>query len=264
MIICYNLFMQIKFFHLNIEGGRKLDDVIAYIKENDFDIIHLQEVAGGYFSKDQGVDNFIKVRESLGYHASLSKTWCLKDKPESYIGNATFFKPSLQKNDEEVVWLKPFRTVQSYPLDDIDFIKNLPRNALALQFLLNGKNIWFVNTHLTWGPSPKDEPYKVDQGRILYNFLKELDSPFLLSGDFNVTKESEVVKMIDDLAFNHSVSAGLTNTLNAHLHRAKELFPSGHAVDYIYTSPILVAENFALVDTPDLSDHFGLRIDIIV
>ena len=82
--------MQIKFFHLNIEGGRKLDDVIAYVLENDFDIIHLQEVAGGYFSKDQGIDNLIKLQERLGYSASLTKTWHITNQPDSYFGNATF------------------------------------------------------------------------------------------------------------------------------------------------------------------------------
>lgn len=256
--------MFFRFFHLNIEGGRKLDDVISYILKNDFDIIQLQEVAGGYFSKDRDPDNFIKLQESLGYHASLTKTWYMQNQPGSYFGNATFFKPLLSKIDKKVIWLKPFKEVDSYNTEDPEFIKSLPRNALALKFLLDKKSVWFVNTHLAWGPNPKDEPYKVDQARILYNFLKELDSPFLLSGDFNVTNESQIVKMIDDLAVNHSVRAGLTNTLNPHLHRAKELFPQGHAVDYIYTSPDLVAENFMLVDIPDLSDHFALRIDIIV
>jgi endonuclease/exonuclease/phosphatase family metal-dependent hydrolase len=137
-----------------------------------------------------------------------------------------------------------------------------PTNALDVVFEVSGQRIHCINTHLVWGPNPKDEPYKLEQGKVLYEYVKNLTEPFVLSGDFNVTPDSQIVRWIDELGVNHAVKHGITNTLNGNLHRAKVLFPKGLAVDFLYTSPSLQVTDFTLIDTPDLSDHYGLAITI--
>lgn len=238
-----------------------IDEVIEYIRENDFDIINLQEVGG----KDQSKtvpDNFSYIKEKLGYKGELAISSTYRGDIDSYTGNATFYKPKYTFIEKEVIWLKPFMEVdQSYHIDR-ELTKQLPRNALALKFEFANQQLWVINTHLAWGPTPEDEPYKISQGIILKEFLKKISKPFLLSGDFNVTKDSEIVKMISELSVNHAAEANLTNTLNPHLHRIKELFPKGLAVDYIFTSFEVKTEAFSLVDKPDLSDHLGLRITL--
>lgn len=251
--------MTIKLLQLNIEGGRKLDELIDFIKGKDFDIVHLQEVAGGENS-NTGNDNFSELKERLGYEGELTISTKKKNDSTSYYGNATLYKPLLTPSEKKVIWLKPYQEYEAWEVGG-DFARQLPRNVLSLSFIFDTQQVWFVNTHLAWGPNPYDEQHKVEQGKILYDYVATLQTPFLLSGDFNVVKDSQVVKMIDELATNHTVQAGLTNTLNPRLHRAPQLFPAGLAVDYIYTSR-MTARNFSLVDHPDLSDHYGLSIEL--
>jgi len=258
--------MIIKFLHLNIQGGRKIDEVRRYILKNDFDIIQLQEVTDGFMSTN-GLDIFEYIKTNLGYEGVLAKSMkIIKAGKDAYFGNATFYKPEIVVEDKKVIWLKYYEEYID-PVDDRDpeFIKLFPHNALALKLRINDKSFWAVNTHLAWGPNPMDEPYKIDQAKKLEKFLRELKDPFVLSGDFNVTMDSVIVKSFDQLGTNHARVAGLTNTLNPHLHRAaKELFPGGLAVDYIYTTKGIEASNFLLISEPDLSDHLGLSIEIII
>lgn len=255
--------MRIKLLQLNIEAGSRYSDLIKYLKQEQFDLLHFQEVCGGKFSRI-GNDNFSALKDELTLHGDLAISMNQIHDKSSYFANATFYKPNLIPLKKQIVWLHPFREVEEIERTDHDLLRSLPRNALALQFQINNELIWFINTHLAWGPNPKDEPHKIIQGQKLESFIANLTDPFILSGDFNVDKDSSVVKSIEKLGVNHAVNAGITNTLNPNVHRAKELFPKGVAVDFIFTSPDLIYENFSLVDKPDISDHLGLKIDIIV
>jgi endonuclease/exonuclease/phosphatase family metal-dependent hydrolase len=157
--------------------------------------------------------------------------------------------------------MKPYQEYDKWIVGGV-FAQELARNALCLEFEFGRKKLWSINTHMAWGPTPIDEPYKVKQALKLQEFVKRVNDPFVLSGDFNVTKDSEIVRSFAKLGVNHAVFAGLTNTLNPRLHRAPQLFPPGLAVDFIYTSFGLDAYDFELVDSPDLSDHYGLKITI--
>jgi endonuclease/exonuclease/phosphatase family metal-dependent hydrolase len=254
--------MKLKIFQLNIQCGVKLEEIIAYCKEQNFDVIHFQEVGGGDVSYLRS-DNFSVLIDSLSMEGKLTISTQKKDDPSSYYGNATFYKPNLELISQEVIWLKPFQEFDAWIIGG-EFAKELPRNALALQFKYNEKIFWSINTHLAWGPTPFDEPYKIKQVLKLQNFVKKIKNSFILTGDFNITKDSEIVRGFDKIAVNHAVQAGLINTLNPHLHRVRQLFPPGLAVDFIYTSFDLEADNFELVDSPDLSDHYGLKISITI
>lgn len=243
-----------------------LDEVVAYCKEKDFDIIQLQEVTDGFMSKN-GLDTFEYIKNALGYEGVLAKSMkIIQGDQESYFANATFYKSSFELKDKKVVWLKYYEEYRD-PADrtDPEFIKAFPHNALALKLQVGSRSFWAINTHLAWGPNPKDEPYKIDQAKKLETFLKNLKDPFILSGDFNVTMDSAIIRSFDQFAINHARIAGLTNTLNPDLHRAAdELFPGGLAVDYIYTTRDLKTSNFTLITQPDLSDHLGLSIDLTI
>lgn len=92
---------------------------------------------------------------------------------------------------------------------------------------------------------------------MLVEYMKNVPRPFILSGDFNLTSDSQTIQQLNNLATNLTLDNHVTNTLNAHTHKAKHLFPPGLAVDYIYTSKDVVVEKFAVVEE-DLSDHLGL------
>jgi endonuclease/exonuclease/phosphatase family metal-dependent hydrolase len=246
--------MKLKFFNLNMYHGRFLDRVVEFLKKEDFDVIQFQEVAAGKESYT-GRNCFEEVKNQLGYQGEMAVCWGRINDKGSYAGNATFFKKSLGREKKEIVVLKEYEEIEglkSIPMEDI------PRSVLSL--LIDG--VYFINAHLAWGPTPKDADYKLAQNKKLFDYIKSLDRPFVLSGDFNLTPDSQVVGWFNSLADNLIAKNNVLNTLNPRTHRVTHLFPPGLAVDYIFAHKSLKTNNFRLIDTPDLSDHLGLSLEI--
>lgn len=268
------MFMPIKLLQLNIFQGKLLPAVLEYIKQSQFDILQLQEVSGGSFSKGGlwtgpratltesnpetiGIDCFQIMKEELGYEGIMNKTIVRRSDAKSYIGNATFFKPSVPLKAAKELFLKPYVETDEH----ID-AQDAPRAALMTTFLLNNKEVTFINCHLAWGPTPEDEPYKIDQAKILIDYIKSLKTSFVLTGDFNVTADSQIVKWMNEIGRNLNLENNITNTLNPDIHAAKVLFPKGLAVDYAFASKQILVSDFHVVDKPNLSDHFGLSLTL--
>lgn len=251
--------MLLKLMDLNIQKGRLLDEVIKFIKENDFDVIHLQEVTSGILSYDQKTDCFEKILQSIPYQGFSDHHWSAKSYPNSFLSNASFFKKNILIRRKEIVWLKNFQeTIDPFHVR----WEEVSRAALSITVDFNGQIVNFINTHLAWSPRSNDEPHKLAQGKILVNYLQNLKNPFILSGDFNVDPQTKLVSYFNKIGKNLTIKNQVTNTLNPHLHVAREVFPKGIAVDYIFISKDLTAQNFKVIDHPDLSDHLGLAVEI--
>jgi len=241
--------------------GMFLGRAINFIKENDIDIVNLQEVSGGKISDEQGLDCFEEIRKSLDpYNGELVRSWQIENDQSSYTGNATFFKKEFSLNKKEVFWLKEFREIP-YQSSDIIPDDTFPRSSIFLHINCFGKKIWIINTHLARGKTHKDNPTKLSQGKKLYDKVVQISEPFILSGDFNVTPQSQIISWFNVLGTNLTVENNITNTLNPRIHAAQQLFPKGLAVDYIFPSKDLKINKFRLVDEVDLSDHFGLLLE---
>lgn len=248
-----------KFLSLNLYKGKCLQEVLAFIKEEQFDLIHMQEVTGAPLSFPQ-VDCFEEIKDKTGLHGELIISWSQKGIPGAYFGNATFYKPSLILKERIDLRFKPFQ--------ELEDPENLPpalhpKNALFLRFQSNQKEFWSINTHMSWGPTPLDEPYKIANAETLSHRLRTLDQPFILSGDFNVTMNTEVIKMLEPYGRNLTREYGITNTLNADIHKAQHLFPPGLAVDYIFTHPAISINHFKVIEQRNLSDHMGLVVEFL-
>ena len=138
--------------------------------------------------------------------------------------------------------------------------ENVPNSTLVTQFKSLNKSFFVINTHGAWSPKAVDTPEKMRQGKILYEYIKKLRAPFILAGDLNLTKDTIVIKNYQSLSANLIDRYNVMNTLNPRLHYAKELFPKGLAVDYIFTSPEIRVKKFKVIDDIDLSDHLGLKL----
>lgn len=250
--------MKIKFLTLNVFKGKCLDEVISFINEEQFDIVQMQEVAGGSVSFPK-IDCFAEIQKRTGLQGELLTSWNQLGDSKSYFGNATFYNPSFRLKERNELRFKPFQ--------EIDYHNNTPppaehpKSALFLRFEHESKTFWCVNTHLAWGPTPLDEPYKVKDAKLLASKLTTLDAPFILSGDFNVISETEVIKQLEPLGRNLTREYALSNTLDFAIHRAKHLFPPGLAVDYIFIHPSIQEAHFSAINTRTLSDHIGLMAE---
>lgn len=238
--------------------GKCMDNLLDFLKKEDFDILSLQEVSGGEISFDKS-NTFQKITD-LGYDGQISVTWRYKYKPQSFFGSAVFFKPKFTLLGNEEIWLKPYmeiETLKGFKSEEF------PKSALAVTLEKDGKKFQVISTHLAWSPRATDTPEKIRQAEIFYAYMQQVKIPFILSGDFNVTPDTKVATMFDEFGRNLTKENKLTNTMNLRIHRNKEelLEEGGVAVDYIYTSPEITVKHFELLESLDLSDHLGLRLE---
>jgi endonuclease/exonuclease/phosphatase family metal-dependent hydrolase len=269
--------VSFKILQLNIFQGKYLDRVIDFVKKEDIDILHLQEITAGKLSQGGTYHypgNFLKrklnikkkfikincfeeIKKNLKMDGILVATSKLKGDSESYFGNATFFKKNIKLLSNKIVWLKDFLEIDESFTD----IPNLSRAAIIAKFKIGRtKTLTTINSHFAWGPNPLDEPYKINQARKLYNAIKTSPDPFVFTGDFNVTPETNSASMFDGIGRNLVKEFGVKNTLNKRVHPAKVLFPRGIAVDYIFVSEDIEVKKFEVIDKIDLSDHYGLLL----
>ena len=255
--------MKLSLLQLNINSDNYWDKLIEYLTSHDFDILHLQELTGkdtinGLFHSKR--ETFVELQEILkeNYKGELSISQRYTSSPDSYLGNATFYKNSFSLLERKEIQL--FSYGGPFPSDATTFEK-VGRSLLHLKLSREGKEISFLNTHFAWAHTPKEEPHQTKQGEILLDYLQTLHQPFVLTGDFNLDPEQPLINKLSNLATNLTKLYRITNTLNPQNHRVKKLFPPGVACDYIFTSPDIKVENFSVVEE-DLSDHFGLTAEI--
>lgn len=249
-----------KIFHLNIEKGRFIKDVTTFVKKNNFDILHLQEVAGGIHGHNN-INCYKELQNSLpNYSSNLSIAHKLINNSDSYMGNATFVKKPLIILEKEEIRSKDQLLIT---VDESKKWEEIPRTCLVSKIQLpNLTFLYSINVHFPWSPTPVDTEHKTLLGEKIINRINSLSAPFILTSDFNSTSNTQLIKMFDQIGKNLTTENHITNTLNPHTHREQQLFPPGLAVDFIFTKKSLPIADFKVIDSPDLSDHYGLVAEI--
>jgi len=242
-------------FQLNIQKGCFLPEIIRYVENNPFDVLTLQEVTGGTFSKN-GDDTFTVLKDTLGYEGEMIVDLIDQEQKENYFGSAILFSPSVSLLQKREIRPSPLTYVEIKKHDDW---KKIVRSGLALTVTKDSVPFEVVTTHGAWSNSPYDTPEKIKQAEVISTHLQALDSPFIFAADLNVVSDTEVIRLYEKYATNLTKRSALMNTLNPKIHYVPGLFPAGLAVDFIFASPRINVKEFALVDSPDLSDHYGLR-----
>lgn len=251
--------MTIRFLQLNIQKGSHLPAVIRYIQKGRFDIVCLQEVAGGTLAAARR-NCYEELVARTGTAGQLAVYTNVKGDVSSFIGNATLFHPAWNCAVSHIIWLKRYQEVADPVRVDPRVVA---RCALATILTRDKTELLLVNTHLVWGPTPNDALYKRNQADILYRWIKShAKLPFILAGDFNLNPQTNIVTKLSRLGVNLTKRYRITNTLNPRLHYAKNLFPSGLPVDYVITDKRIMVKKFFVEDSVDLSDHYGLVAEI--
>ncbi|MBI2442711.1 MAG: endonuclease/exonuclease/phosphatase family protein [Candidatus Levybacteria bacterium] len=250
--------MHLKFLQLNMYMGKCTDNLLSYLKKEQFDILSLQEVSGGDVSFDK-TNTFQRICE-LGYDGEITVTWRFQNKPHSFFGSAVFFKPEFTLLHKDEIWLKPYTELKT--LEGFDAVQ-YPKAVIGVILEKEGKKFAVFSAHLAWSPRAHDTPEKLRQAKIFSDFLKTVKHPFILSGDFNASPETKIVSMFDAFGRNLTKEYELENTINLRIHRhAGEIEDEGGVVvDYVYVSKEFEIKKFELLEELDLSDHLGLYVE---
>lgn len=250
--------MKIKIISLNIyEGGQFLDRIIEFFKNEDADILALQEV---YSSKDPSLLNRFRSVEILskelpGYNIFFA-TEFIDNRKEGKIpqGNALFSKYPI--TSKKVTFLN--RSMDKQYDSKPENWQTVSRNMQIATISTPVGTISVINFHGIWdldGDNFSELRQKMSQ-KIL-NEIKGKEK-LILAGDTNAKPTNRAIKALEH-HLNSVFGRSLTTTFNMK-HKDNPGYATA-AVDMIFTSrDIRVISKSA--PNMDLSDHLPLIAEL--
>ncbi len=233
--ICYGTHGNQRRFPLLGLLGRThdhLDEIIAFIKSVDPDVVGLVEVDSGSYRSGRK-SQVEKMADELGhFHAYCSKyasdSWWQQIPVYNKQGNAFLAKDSIRNEKFHY------------------FERGMKKLVIELEL----EKVTFFLVHLALG-------YKARQAQILhlYHMIKETDRPYIVAGDFNAFMGENEIQLL-------LAASGMQNADKDMQPSFPSWKPKRH-LDFILHSPQIKINRFEMPRV-QLSDHLPLLIDFEV
>jgi endonuclease/exonuclease/phosphatase family metal-dependent hydrolase len=236
---------SLKIISLNIEMDKHLDRIIPFLKNQDADVIVLQEV----LSKDKKA-----IETALGMQGIyLAQNILCVEHGEFPIGLLSLSKGSLLSHHHV------FYKGHGAPLIRMTVKEpnKMERAILVIELIKDEQHYCLINTHFTWSANglPTQEQ-DIDLESMLHQLAKIPE--FILCGDFNAPRGTRIFDTLA-LRYHDNVPAEVTTTLDKTFHRAG---PLDIVVDGVFTTPKYQSINSRVVS--GLSDHCALVMTVQV
>lgn len=248
--------MRIKVIQLNIWRGTLLDNALAFLKEEDPDIILLQEV---YSSTDETLPNEKRIYEYLNeefpdYYATYGAAFTdITGLGNIQSGNAIFSKFEIT-DSKNTFFDEPYREFDEQA--QTDFTHN-PQTVLEATLDAAGVELHVFSVHGIWGTDGEDNPRRLQMGETIIGEVIDKKN-VIIGGDFNLLPYTETVKNIEkyvDSVFKES----LTRTFNLKYKTAPGFKTA--AVDMMFISPGMKVIDKKCLDI-QVSDHLPLVMEV--
>lgn len=211
-----------KLLSLNLWGGRQGQMLIDYIKQqsSDVDVFCFQEV----FNSKSEIYEYYKARPHLleelsavlpEYQVKFSNTysgWVDMHSVDFDVweGQAMFVKKPITIKQSGQVYIHGSDTTQI-----IEDFSNEPKDLQYAVLDLAGKEFLVCNVHGKWHPGEKlDTPERIEQSKIILEFLAKYNLPKIVCGDFNLMPQTESIKMLEGELRNLISEFNIKNTRN--------------------------------------------------
>jgi endonuclease/exonuclease/phosphatase family metal-dependent hydrolase len=234
--------MKFKIINLNIEGDIHVDKVISFFKNEDPDILLMQEVNlldVKQLSLETGLQYANYIPMGINVSGKNSVQGCLILSKYIFIDSGYYTLYEMKEGDQDFYG---------------QFTKNF--HMLYIKLLINEELITFYTTHLPWAPngdSSKIQNVCVDS--IIY-LLKDKNK-FILTGDFNSPRGRGNFSRLSN-SMKDNIPSDVNTTLDLNLHRAAPLYL---VVDGLFTSHDI--GDFQSVKVMDgVSDHMAIVAEI--
>ena len=243
-----------KMITFNTWGGRVGAEPIKnfFKKHQDTDIFCLQEI---WQTLDRGNIEVLDERiviTLLEEIASVLPDHQIFFRPQyrNIYGLASFVKKSIKVEDEGELFVFKHQGHEN-PIS----VGNHARNIQYLNLQTPKGTITIINFHGLWnGQGKTDTPDRLEQSQKIANFISQLKTPFILTGDFNLNPDTESFKILEQCCHRN-----LIKDYNVVSTRSKFYEKPGKFADYTLTSPEIKVIDFKVL--PDeVSDHLALQV----
>lgn len=245
--------MKIKILNLNIWlGGKLFDSALRFIREENPDLLLLQEV---YDGKSENLPRNLRTTDVLKEELDLEYYYfspsMLDNLKEGKIGrgNAIFSRFSI-KEKNTFFFDRPYGEYSEYNSEDFAFF---PKNLQHIEVEINKKLFNIFNTQGIWGLDGRDNARRLKMSKTIVNTIKDKKN-VVLAGDFNLQPDTVTIQNIEKYLRNV-----FKNELTSSFNMKRKTNP-GYAtavVDMLFAS-----RNLKVVDhycpQIDVSDHLPL------
>lgn len=244
-----------KIIFLNTWGGRVTEPLKKFFETHqDVDVFCLQEVwSGALKEKKDHPEEMENLFSDVGIILnSYEKLFAPVDEGGDY-GLAIYYRKTLLPigfgssmiHDKEKYF--PDRDFTTHK-------RNLQYVTLQIE---DQQKISILNFHGLWnGQGKGDTEDRLQQSEKIITFLKTINHPFILGGDFNLLPDTQSLKRLEDFGLINLVKEyGVINTRTSYYTKENKF------ADYILVSKGVQVEDFEVL--PDeVSDHAPLYVKI--
>lgn len=235
----------LKIICLNIEMDRHFERILPFFKEQQPDVILLQEVLG------KNKELLEKATNMYGIY-TIQNIIC-SEKTEDYLGLLTLSHLPIIKNDHIFYrgdGAQLIRMTEKEP-------EKTARALTMIEVVKDHQKYCILNTHFTWTPNGQPNEDQYQDLQYLLTHLTQIPE-FVFCGDFNAPRGTPI---FDTLAANYkdNIPAHISTTIDKHHHRRGDL---GIVVDGVFTTPGYEITELQVID--NLSDHCALLTTVNV
>jgi exonuclease III len=254
-----------KIITLNIWGGRAgKENLLSFFeKYKDVDIFCLQEVWSAPYPELDGVVVANRITNlDLVMAEGLKEISSLLNKHKAY------FYPNYKDHFGLLIMVKNNIDV----VEEGEFFVHLEkgyipegdqghhaRNLQYVKVVNKDKHCTVLNFHGLWNGQGKDDsPERIEQSNKIISFIKNKDiKSFVLTGDFNLSPDTESLKMIEEeLSAKSLIKDFKITSTRTPLYTKENKFAS-----YVFTGKDILVKDFKVL--PDeVSDHAALYIEV--
>jgi len=243
--------MQIKYITLNVwNGGRLMDEIIAFLQKEKPDIIALQEVYNSHNSAAQERLRTVDVlQDALDFGYTSFSPAFFDNLPDAMTdqGNAVLSHFPILATQTTLYDIPYKNTLSSH----ISNASDLPRILQHVVIEANETEINVYNTHGIWGEDGEDNPRRLHMADVITSQIKDKEK-VILSGDFNVNHYTKSIHTIEQQVTN-VFKDELTSTFNLSIKDPDSGF-SNAVVDNIFVSSDIKIDNHYM-PRDRVSDH---------
>ncbi len=251
-----------KLISLNTWGGRAGKDLqLSFFKKhNDMDVFCLQEM---WRAPYQDLEGFIAGGLTIDH--STIMVYGVQEISKLLYEHEYFFKPQLLNDYGIMMLIKKNLTVteegEIYVYKEKGYLPpgDVGNHARNIQYAtIETKNgpVTIINFHGLWnGKGKTDSEDRIMQSQNIINFLKTLNNPLILCGDFNLLPDTKSIRMFEEFGLRNLIKElGIASTRTSYYKK-----PEKHA-DYCFVSKNIKVKEFKVL--PDeVSDHSPLYLD---
>lgn len=237
-----------KLITLNIWGGHLRNPLLKFIYHHrHIDFFCLQELYDNAHRplthKQLSLNIFSDLKKLLPQHQAI-----FRPAVENVYGIGMFIKNSIDILGEGEINI---HQKQHYPGIGV----NHDRNLQWIECNYKGTIFSILNVHGLWnGRGKKDTPERLVQSQRIRQFMDTINTPKILSGDFNLRPDTESMRILEHGMVNLITSNNIRST-RTRFYPKEEQF-----ADYILTSPDIKVNHFSVMKD-EVSDHAPLLLD---